>query len=54
MFEVPEERFDEVLTVKPLTEAVEPEEFLAPVPEDDDIEIEGDLVDSDDPFGEDY
>lgn len=54
VFEVPEDRFDEVLTVKPLTQADEPEEYLAPVPEDDDIEIEGDLVDSDDPFGEDY
>ena len=54
VFEVPEDRFDEVLTVKPLTEADAPEEFLAPVPEVDDIEIEGDLVDSDDPFGEDY
>lgn len=54
VFEVPEDRFDEVLTVKPLTEAGDTEEFLAPVPEDDDIEIEGDLVDSDDPFGEDY
>jgi hypothetical protein len=30
-----------------------PEEFLAPAPEREYVEIEGDLVDSDDPFEED-
>ena len=54
IFEVPEQDVDALLTVKPLTEPDAAPEYLAAVPEDDDIEIEGDLVDSDDPFAEDY
>lgn len=58
IFEVPERDFDTVMTVKPLTEPDAAPEYLAEVPEDDDIEIEGDLVDHedalDDPFGEEY
>ena len=58
IFEVPEREFDSVMTVKPLIEPDAAPEYLAEVPEDDDIEIEGDLVDHedalDDPFGEEY
>ena len=56
IFDVPDAEIDRALSVKPLREAEPADEFLAPVPEDDDtgIEIEGDLVDGDDPFEEDY
>ena len=58
IFEVPEQDVENLLTIKPLTEPDAAPEYLAAVPEDDDIEIEGDLVDDDDslddPFGEDY
>jgi len=43
----------EIRTVRPLGSAAEPEEFLAAVPEREFVEIEGDLLDSDDPFEED-
>ncbi|MCH8169234.1 MAG: hypothetical protein IIC03_15085, partial [Proteobacteria bacterium] len=43
----------EIRAVRPLGGGGAPEEFLAPAPERDFIDIEGDLVDSDDPFEED-
>jgi DNA polymerase-3 subunit gamma/tau len=43
----------EIRAVRPLGGAAEPVEFLAPVPEREFVEIEGDLLDSDDPFEED-
>jgi DNA polymerase-3 subunit gamma/tau len=43
----------EIRSVRRLGATAEPEEFLAPVPEREFVEIEGDLLDSDDPFGED-
>jgi DNA polymerase-3 subunit gamma/tau len=44
----------EISAVRPLGGgAPEPEEFLAPAPEREFVEIEGDLVDGDDPFEED-
>jgi DNA polymerase-3 subunit gamma/tau len=43
----------EISAVRPLGGGARPEEFLAPVAERDFVEIEGDLVDSDDPFEED-
>ena len=44
----------EIRAVRPLGGgAPMPEEFLAPAPEREFVEIEGDLVDSDDPFEED-
>jgi DNA polymerase-3 subunit gamma/tau len=42
----------EISAVRPLGGGAGPEEFLAPVAERDFVEIEGDLVDSDDPFEE--
>jgi len=39
----------DILDVRPLGGAAAPDEFLAPAPEREFIEIEGDLVDSDDP-----
>jgi DNA polymerase-3 subunit gamma/tau len=43
----------EIRAVRPLGGAREPEQFLAAVPEREFVEIEGDLLDSDDPFEED-
>jgi DNA polymerase-3 subunit gamma/tau len=43
----------EIRAVRPLGGPARPEEFLAPAPEREFVEIEGDLVDSDDPFEED-
>ena len=43
----------EIRSVRRLGATAEPEEFLAPVPEREFVEIEGDLLDSDDPFEED-
>jgi DNA polymerase-3 subunit gamma/tau len=44
----------EIRAVRPLGGgAPQPDEFLAPAPEREFVEIEGDLVDSDDPFEED-
>ena len=43
----------EIRSVRGLGGAIEPEEFLAPAAERVFVEIEGDLVDSDDPFEED-
>jgi DNA polymerase-3 subunit gamma/tau len=45
----------EIRAVRPLGGgAALPEEYLAPAPEHEFVEIEGDLVDSGDPFEEDY
>jgi len=44
----------EVTDVRTLGGAPAPEEFLSPAPELDLVDIEGNLVDSDDPFEEDY
>jgi DNA polymerase-3 subunit gamma/tau len=43
----------EISAVRPLGGGVRAEEFLAPAPEREFVEIEGDLVDRDDPFEED-
>jgi len=43
----------EISAVRPLGGGAGPEEVLAPAPEREFVEIEGDLVDSDDPFEED-
>ncbi|MHA1530231.1 MAG: DNA polymerase III subunit gamma/tau, partial [Alphaproteobacteria bacterium] len=43
----------EISAVRPLGGGVPPEEFLAPVPEREFVDIEGGLVDRDDPFEED-
>jgi DNA polymerase-3 subunit gamma/tau len=43
----------EIRAVRRLGATAEPEEFLAPVPEREFVEIEGDLLDSGDPFEED-
>ena len=43
----------EIRAVRPLGGGAQPEEFLAPAVEREFIDIEGDLVDSDDPFEED-
>jgi DNA polymerase-3 subunit gamma/tau len=43
----------EISAVRPLGGGAEPEEFLAEVPEREFVEIEGDLLDSGDPFEED-
>jgi DNA polymerase-3 subunit gamma/tau len=43
----------EIADVRTLGGAAQPEEFLAPAPEREFVDVEGDLVDSDDPFEED-
>jgi DNA polymerase-3 subunit gamma/tau len=43
----------EIRAVRPLGGSTEPDEYLAPAPERKFVEIEGDLLDSDDPFEED-
>jgi DNA polymerase-3 subunit gamma/tau len=43
----------EIRAVRPLGGTAQPDEILAPAPEREFVEIEGDLLDSDDPFEED-
>ena len=43
----------QIRAVRPLGGSAQPDEYLAPAPEREFVEIEGDLLDSDDPFEED-